>query len=119
MKRGPVKTLKYTCINERIECTKSSLYSLVWIHARMTKGQQKVPSWSGFKELITEPDLDTINVGYLPPIPFPPTDMKVIAAEIRRTEIIRKELETDFISIEADQAIYSKYGHHHQFCHTK
>ena len=34
--------------------------------------------------------------------------MKVIIAAIRRTQNIMKELNTDFIFIEADQAIYTK-----------
>ena len=100
LKRGSAKPLKYTYANEREECIKSSLRSLVWVHSRITEGKQTVPSWGGFKELVSEPDLDTINVGYLPPIPFPPTDLKVIAAEVRRTQNIMKELETEFIFID-------------------
>ena len=49
-----------------------------------------------------------MNVGYLLLIPFPPTNLKVIAAVIRRTENTMKELKTNFIFIEADQAIYTK-----------
>ena len=72
------------------------------------KENQIVPSWSGFKELVSDSDLDKVNVGYLPPIPFSPTDLKVIAAVIRQTESILKQLETKFIFIDADQAIYTK-----------
>ena len=49
-----------------------------------------------------------MNVGYLLLIPFPPTNLKVIAAMIRRIENTMKELKTNFIFIEADQAIYTK-----------
>ena len=49
-----------------------------------------------------------MNVGYLPSIPFPLTNLKVIAAVIRRTENIIEKLETNFIFIEADQAVYTK-----------
>ena len=52
--------------------------------------------------------LNKVNVGYLPPIPFPPTDLKVIAAVIRRTENIMKEIKTNFIFMEVYQAIYTK-----------
>ena len=107
-KRGPIKSLKYIDVNDREECTKSTLYSLVWVHSRITKDLQKVPSWSGFKELVTNRDLDVLTVGYLPPIPYSPTEYKVILEEIRRTQQIMIELETDFIFIEADQAIYTK-----------
>ena len=107
-KRGSVKSLKYINVDGRKECMKASLYSLVWAHSRMTKEKQKVPSWSGFKELVSKPDLDKIVVGYLQSIPFAPTNYNVILAEIRRTQGIMKEHETDFIFIEADQAIYTK-----------
>ena len=40
--------------------------------------------------------------------PFSPTETKVIAAEMRKTQDIMKELETDFIFVEVDQAIYTK-----------
>ena len=108
LKRGFAKCLKYTPVQNREECIKSSLYSLVWSHARITKGKQRVPSCRGFYELVSKPDLDQITVGHLPPLPFSPKESKVIAAEIRRTQDIRKELETDFIFIEADQALYTE-----------
>ena len=72
------------------------------------KENQSVPSWSGFKELVSDLDLGKVNVGYLPPILLPSTDLKVIAAVIRQTENVMKEPETNFIFIEADQAIYTK-----------
>ena len=108
LKRGSPRPLKYTLVNEKEEFKKSSFSSLVWVYSRNMKENQSVPSWSGFKELVSDLDLDKVNVGYLPPIPFPPTDLKVIAAVIRRTENIMKELETSFIFIEADQAIYTE-----------
>ena len=95
-------------LDSREECQKSSLHSLIWAYSRMTKEKQKVPSWSGFKELISKPELDQMVVGYLLPIPFSPTDNKTIYAEIRRTQDIMVELETEFIFIEADQAIYTR-----------
>ena len=105
---GSAGPLKYTLVNEKEEFTKSSFNSLVWVHSRNMKENQSVPSWSGFKELVSDSDLDKVNVGYLPPIPFSPTDLKVIAAVIRQTESILKQLETNFIFIDADQAIYTK-----------
>ena len=108
LKCGSARPLKYTPVNEKEESTKSSFNSLVCLHSRNMKGNQSVPSWSGFKELVSDPDLDKANVGYLPPIPFPLTDLNGIAAVIRRTENIMKYLETNFIFIEADQAIYTK-----------
>ena len=106
-KRGNPAILNYHPSNHNGECKKSSLKTLVWIRSRISKGV-KVPSWSGFQALTTEKDLDMAVVGYLPPIPDTPTEMKVIYAEIERSEQIRIELETEFIFIEADQAIYTK-----------
>ena len=67
-----------------------------------------ITAWSAFQELLCNSDLDQVNVGYLPPIPNTPTDMKTIYAAIRRTQDIMEELETNLIFIEVDQAIYTK-----------
>ena len=83
LKRGSARPLKYTPVNEKEESTKSLFNSLVWVHSRNMKKNQSVPSWSGVKELVSDPDLDKMNVGYLLPVPFPPTNLKVIAAVIR------------------------------------
>ena len=90
LKCGSAGPLKYTPVNEKEESTKSSFNSLVWVHSRNMKENQSVPSWSGFKELIPDPDLNKVNVGYLPP--FSPTDLKVIAAVIRQTEHYERTL---------------------------
>ena len=108
LRRGPVKLLDYSPVEGRENSLESSLHTLAWVYSRINAEKQTMPSWSGFKELVSTCDPEIINVGYLPPIPFPPTDDRVIAAEIRRTESIRKELGIDFIFIEADQAIYTK-----------
>ena len=108
LKRGSARPLKYAPVNEKEESAKSSFNCLVWVHSRNMKENQSVPSWSGFKEIASDPDLDKVNVGYLPPIPFPLTNLKVIAAVIRRTENIMEKPKTNFIFIEADQAIYTK-----------
>ena len=107
---GSARPLKYTPVNEKEESPRSSFNFLVWVHSRNMKEKenQSIPSWSEFKELVSDPDLDKVNVGYLPPTPFPPTSLKVIAAVVRQTENIMEELTTNFIFIEADQAIYRK-----------
>ena len=99
---------KYSSIPSfsRVESIKSSNKTLLWILAR-TKSDLKVPSWSGFEEITTDKNVERTIVGYLPPIAESPTKMKVIYAEMERTEKIRVELGTKFIFIEADQAIYT------------
>ena len=107
-KRGSVRRLKYVPLNEESECEKSSMKSLVWVESRIQENdKQTVPAWSAFQELTTQPDLKQAVVGYLPSIPQTPTDMKVIYAEVIRTERV-VELDINFIFIEADQAIYTK-----------
>ena len=106
-KRGVPKKLAYTSVSVNDESHKSSLKTLLWCIMRFNGGH-KVPSWSGFQELTTERDLQQAIVGYLPPIPESPTNMNVIYAEIERTEMMRRELQLDFIFLEVDQAIYTK-----------
>ena len=52
------------------ECIKSSIYSLVWAHPRITKEKQRVLSWSGFYELAWKPDLDRIHRWVLTTLTF-------------------------------------------------
>ena len=48
------------------------------------------------------------NVGYLPPITAPPTQMNVIYKVVNQTLSIMKELGLTYIFLEVDQAIYAK-----------
>lgn len=63
---------------------------------------------SEFFKLVSKLVFDQITIGYLPTLSFSPTENKVIVAEIRKTQGIKKESETNFIFIEADQALYKK-----------
>ena len=91
----------------RVESIKSSNKTHLWILAR-TKSDLKVPSWSRLQEITKDKNIERAVVGYLPPITESPIEMKVIYAEIEKTEKTRVELGTEFIFIEADQAIYTK-----------
>ena len=68
---------------------------------------QDMPGWSGFQELCGKPSFP-VRVGYLPPIPAPPTEMRVIYAAINRSLDIMDKLGNKFIFMEVDQAIYHK-----------
>ena len=70
LKCGFARPVKYTSVNEKEESAKSSFNSLVWTHFWNMKGNQSVPLWKRFKELASDPDVDKVNFGYLPPIPF-------------------------------------------------
>ena len=108
-KRALVKIWKYFRTDETKNCKDSTVaWTLARLRCTEKHSFQMVPSWGGFQELSSETDLDLLTVGYLPPIPDTPTDTKVIYAAIRRMQDMMKELETDFIFIEVDQAIYTK-----------
>ena len=101
-KRGkPMIIDEYSSIPSfsRIESIKSANKTLLRILAR-TKSDLKVPSWSGFQEITTDKNVERVVVGYLLPIAESPTEMKVIYAEIDRTEKIRVELDTEVMFIE-------------------
>ena len=89
------------------ESTNLSLKFLAWFLLRLNR-PGLVPSWSGFQEITSEHDLEQAVVGYLPPVAASSTEMSVIYTEIERTELIRCELELDYIFLEVDQAIYTK-----------
>ena len=111
-KGTPVKIWKYFRTDEMKNCKDSALKTVAWTLARLRCTEKHSFQWfllgGGFQELSSEKDLDLLTVGYLPPIPDTPTDMRVIYAAIRRTQDMMKKLETDFIFIEVDQAIYTK-----------
>ena len=91
----------------RVEPIKSSNKTLLWILACI-KSDLKVPSCSGFQEITTDKNVDRAVVGYMSQIAESPTEIRDIYAEIDRAEKICVELGTEFIFIEADQAIYTK-----------
>ena len=93
-KRGrPMIIDEYSSIPSfsRVESIKSLNKTLLWI-----------------LEIKKDKNVERAVVGYHPPITESPIEMKVIYAEIERTEKTRVELGTEFIFIEADQAIYTK-----------
>ena len=110
-KRGkPMNIDEYSSIPSfsRVESMKSSNKTPLWMILARSKSDLKVPSWSGFQEVTTDKKVERAVDGYLLSIAESPTEMKVIYAEMERTEKILVELGTEFIFIEADQAIYTK-----------
>ena len=109
-KRGkPIVINEYSSIPSfsRVESIKSPNKTFLWILARI-KSHLKVPSWSGFQEITTDKNVGRAVVGYLSLIAESQTEMKVIYAEIERTEKISVELGIEFTFIEADQAICTR-----------
>ena len=108
--RVKCKELEYNESNEDSEYQDASKRNFSWVMARYDASRgavQVIPSWSGFQHMLSECCVEA-NVGYLPPITAPPTDMSVIFAFIQREQHILEELEIDQMFIEVDQAIYTK-----------
>jgi hypothetical protein len=106
---APIHSYKEDCSHN--ECDKSKLETLAWVKSRKIKDgphNQTVPAWSAFQQLTTTEYPPGVNVGYLPAITAPPTNMSVILSIMNRTMECMTELELDFIFLEADQAIYTK-----------
>ena len=97
--------------NDRSEAERSSSKSLLWVLSRLNNDKmpadQDIPGWGGFQELCGMNSFP-VNVGYLPPIRAPPTEMRVIYAAINRSLDIMDELGNKYIFMEVDQAIYHK-----------
>lgn len=105
--------VEYSEETSREESVRSTMETLAWVKCRIgssgaTTYDQSVPAWSGFKNLTTKKNPTGVNVGFLPAITSPPTQMNVILAIMNRTMHCMKELELDCIFLEVDQAIYTK-----------
>ena len=94
------------------EFQKSSKKTLGWVLLRdktAHPSELKVPAWSSFNQILeSEQNLSQANVGYLPPITAPPTQMNVKYEIINQALSIKKKSGLSYIFLEVDQAIYAK-----------
>ena len=111
-KKSSPQIVPYEDQNSRSEYNKSTLQNHAWVQCRRhnnnINSDQTIPAWSAFRQLTTEHHPPGVNVGYLPAITAPPTQMNVILSILDRTMKCKTELELDFIFMEVDQAIYNK-----------
>ena len=108
LKSGSAKRLKYTPVKNREECMKSSLYSLLWAHARILKGKQRVPSWSGFYELVSKPGLELL-LGTYHPYLFHQQKPKLLQQRLEELRISRKNLKCVLFSARQIKLYTRKY----------
>ena len=111
VKKTNPEPINYEDEHSREEYRKSSTETLAWVMCRRgikDPSEQKVPAWSAFRQLTTPINPPGVNVGYLPAITLPPTQMNVILSVMNRTMQYMTELELDSIFLEVDQAIYNK-----------
>lgn len=104
---------------------KSQGKNLVWIvtrHEKESEEIQTVPSWTGFN-IKTRDSLAVSqdNIGYLPTINAPATELSTVCEILNQSDTIRKDLQLASIIVVMDQALYAKaseiiWKHPNQYC---
>ena len=108
--RASCKELTYHENTDQPEYLEATKRNTSWIISRYNSSKetlQTIPSWRVFRQILAEGTIKA-NVGYLPPVTDPPSEMSVIFACINRALRIFEELEINQVFLEVDQAIYTK-----------
>jgi len=95
-------------LNQIMECAwrKNLLWVLVRIHASQ---KQSVPGWTGFNILVrNNQEVAKDNVGYLPTINAPATNMSAVYQVLIKSLQIKETLNLQSIVVVFDQALYAK-----------
>ena len=95
-------------LNQIMECAwrKNLLWVLVRIHASQ---KQSVPGWTGFNILVrNNHEVAKDNVGYLPTINAPVTNMSAAYQVLIKSLHIKETLNLQSIVVVFDQALYAK-----------
>ena len=97
-------------------------FNLLWILVRIHASEkQSVPIWTGFNILVRdEYEVAKDNVGYLPTINAPATNMFTVHQVLMRSIQIKETLNLQSITVVFDQALYAKateikWKHREQF----
>ena len=67
-----------------------------------------IPGWTGFNSRLVTNIPDLSNIGYLPVIDSPATDMATVNAVLKRSISISQHLQVPEIVLVFDEAIYAK-----------
>ena len=71
--------------------------------------RDNVPSWTGFNTIFQQTtEACSDEIGYLPTIHAPATDIATVYEILQRSVIIQKQLQLPYIICAFDQAIYAK-----------
>ena len=96
--------------------------NLLWILVRLHASEkQSVPSWTGFNILVrNDQEVVKDNVGYLPTINAPATNMSTVYEVLTKSLQIKDTLNLQSIVVVFDQALYAKateikWKHREQF----
>ena len=84
--------------------------NLLWILVRLHAAEkQTVCRWTGFNILVrSETDVSQDNIGYLPTIDAPATNMSTVFEVLRQSVQIKESLKLKSIVVVFDQALYAK-----------
>ena len=83
--------------------------NLLWILVRLhANAKQKASSWTGFNLSVREQPVSKDNVGYLPTVDAPATDMDTVHEVLVRSLKIKDSLRLQSIVVVFDQALYAK-----------
>ena len=88
----------------------ASKKNLLWILVRLHAAEkQKVCGWTGFNILVRdETDVNKDNIGYLPTIDAPATNMSTVFEVLNQSPKIKDTLKLQAIVVVFDQALYAK-----------
>ena len=98
---------------------------LVWVVARHNKentNKQMVLSWTGFNIVTRNTHVVAQdNIGYLPTINAPATELSTVSEILKKSEDIRKSLNLSSVVVVMDQALYAKaseiiWKHNDAYC---
>ena len=95
-------------LNEIMECAWKK--NLLWVLARIHASEkQSVPSWTGFNILVrNDQEVTKDNVGYLPTINAPATNMSTVYQILLKSLQIKETLKLHSMVVVFDQALYAK-----------
>jgi len=100
----------YIGVNSTVIVEEAWKKNLLWILVRLhAKEKQRVSGWTGFNILVRdEVDVSQDNIGYLPTIDAPATEMSTVHEILVRSLKIKDTLKLKSIVLVFDQALYAK-----------
>ena len=96
--------------DQQHEVERARKKDFIWLLTRQAGcDSQKIPSWTGFNIMTRSQEVVTRdNIGYLPTINAPATQLTTVNEILRQSEEIRKRLNLQDIVVVMDQALYAK-----------
>lgn len=95
---------------DKLEIELARKKNLIWCIARQANTEKQiVPSWTGFNIRTRDSvEVSQSNIGYLPTINAPATELTTVQEILTQSELIRETLKLNSIVVVMDQALYAK-----------